>query len=38
MFYLPSYHVTVVILINANWLTSDQVFAATAALAKIAIS
>jgi D-alanyl-D-alanine carboxypeptidase len=38
MFYLPVYGVTVVLLINANWLTSDAMIAATAALAKIAIS
>ncbi|HEX7490476.1 MAG TPA: serine hydrolase domain-containing protein [Candidatus Limnocylindrales bacterium] len=35
MFYLPSYHVTVVVLINANW---ADAMAAAAALAKIAIS
>jgi D-alanyl-D-alanine carboxypeptidase len=38
MEYLPAYHVTVVLLINANWLTPDAMIAATAALAKIAIS
>jgi D-alanyl-D-alanine carboxypeptidase len=38
MEYLPAYHVTVVLLINANWLTPDAMLAATAALAKIAIS